>query len=210
MNSKGSAIDELKALQDVQLNSSTEYQLELLVRAAETLEIEDPSSIIFIQALAQLSTRHLNLKLSLHRAAFVEEELQTHLAEVESELALIQKWSSLSAEESGSKASETAENIERRRQGIVRKAKEYQSQLARLDLKTANNALCISDLTRLQEQNRQREKKIREKRKKVEAFRGLPANPDLARLSLLQATQELQKLTRAREGLLGGMADGVS
>jgi len=141
---------------------------------------------------------------------FVEEELQTHLAEVESELALIQKWSSLSAEESGSEASETAENIERRRQGIVRKAKEYQSQLARLDLKTANNALCISDLTRLQEQNRQREKKIREKRKKVEAFRGLPANPDLARLSLLQATQELQKLTRAREGLLGGMADGVS
>ncbi|KAE9388552.1 hypothetical protein BT96DRAFT_430975 [Gymnopus androsaceus JB14] len=204
MNSK------LKALQDVQLNPSTEFQLELLVRAAETLEIEDPSSIAFIQALTQLSTRRINLKLSLHRAAFVEAELQAHLAEVESELTLIHKWSSVLAEGSGSENSETVENLERRRQGIVRKAKEYQSQLAQLDPKTMNNALCISDLTRLQEQNREREKEVRRKRKKVETFRGLPANPDLARLSLLQATQELQKLTRAREGLLGGMADGVS
>ena len=97
------------------------------------------------------------------------------MAEVESELALIHKWSSLLAEGSGSEGSETVENLERRRQGIVRKAKEYQSQLAQLDLKTANNALRISDLTRLQEQNRESEKEIRKKRKKVEAFRGLPA-----------------------------------
>jgi len=48
MNSKESTIDELKALQDVQLNPSTESQLELLVQAAETLEIEDPSLIAYV------------------------------------------------------------------------------------------------------------------------------------------------------------------
>ncbi|KAE9388077.1 hypothetical protein BT96DRAFT_449084 [Gymnopus androsaceus JB14] len=79
----------IKALQDVQSNPSTESRLESLVRAAETLEIEDPSLIAFTQALTHLSTRRLNLKLSLHRAAFVKVELQSHLAEVESELALI-------------------------------------------------------------------------------------------------------------------------
>ncbi|KAJ3898550.1 hypothetical protein F5879DRAFT_980136 [Lentinula edodes] len=65
----------------------------------------------------------------------------------------------------------------------------------------------ISDLTRLQEQNKEREKEIRRKRKKVEAFRGLPANLDLARLTLFQATQNSQDLTRVRQGLLRRMVD---
>lgn len=197
----------------------------------------------FTQSISHLSTRRLDLKLSLHRVAFIEEELRTHLAKLESELALIQKWSTLLAQgtvTSVSETLETVESLERRRQLIIRKAKEYQSQLAQLNPipNGAKTSPSVSDLTQLQEQNRDREKNIRKKRKRVEAFRGLPAvstnscslsqsltrdnsvhspfpiqspkNPNLARLSLMQATQDLQKLIRVREGLLGRMAEGVS
>ncbi|KAJ3996478.1 hypothetical protein F5050DRAFT_1807686 [Lentinula boryana] len=205
---------EFQALQDIQLSPSLESRLELLVQAAEALGLDEPSTTSFNRSITNLSTRRLNLKLSLNRATYVEEELRIHLAKLEAELALLRKWSaSLSEATSISEPTvgtetETAEILERRRTVIIRKAKEYQAQLSHLNSTAASSCstdVTISDLARIQEQNKDREKEIRRKRKKVEAFRGLPANPELARLNLLQATQKLQDLTRVREGLLGRM-----
>ncbi|KAJ3980706.1 hypothetical protein F5890DRAFT_1557453 [Lentinula detonsa] len=206
---------EFRALQDIQLSPLLESRLELLVQAAEALGLDEPSTTSFNRSIIHLSSRRLNLKLSLNRATYVEEELRLHLAKLEAELALLRKWSaSLNEATSISKPTvgtemETAEILERRRTVIIRKAKEYQAQLSRLNSTASSSStdVTISDLARIQEQNKDREKEIRRKRKKVEAFRGLPANPELARLNLLQATQKLQDLTRVRERLLGRMID---
>ncbi|KAJ3781828.1 hypothetical protein GGU10DRAFT_365474 [Lentinula aff. detonsa] len=206
---------EFRALQDIQLSPLLESRLELLVQAAEALGLDEPSTTSFNRSIIQLSSRRLNLKLSLNRATYVEEELRIHLAKLEAELALLRKWSaslneatSMSEPTVGTET-ETAEILERRRTVIIRKAKEYQAQLSRLNSTASSSStdVTISDLARIQEQNKDREKEIRRKRKKVEAFRGLPANPELARLNLLQATQKLQDLTRVRERLLGRMID---
>ncbi|KAJ3925650.1 MAG: hypothetical protein NXY57DRAFT_906828 [Lentinula lateritia] len=210
--------DDLQALQGIYLSPVLESRLELLAQTAEALGLDEPSIIGFNHSIANLSTRRLNLKLSVNRATYVETELRLHLAKLEVELALLRKWTlSLIGEtppgletsvEHGS--TETAESLERRRQAIIRKAKEYQAQLVQLNSTNPSSFstnVSISDLTRLQEQNKEREKEILRKRKKVEVFRGLPANLDLARLTLLQATQNLQDLTRAREGLLRRMVD---
>ncbi|KAH7881609.1 uncharacterized protein C8R40DRAFT_1078981 [Lentinula edodes] len=211
--------DDLQALQGIHLSPVLESRLELLARTAEALGLDEPSIIGINHSIANVSTRRLNLKLSVNRAIYVEKELRLHLAKLEAELALLRKWTvslsgvtpeSETAFETGA-GTETAESLERRRQVIIRKAKEYQAQLVQLNSTNASSFstnVSISELTRLQEQNKEREKEIRRKRKKVEAFRGLPANPDLARLTLLQATQNLQDLTRVREGLLGKMVDG--
>ncbi|KAJ3796125.1 hypothetical protein GGU11DRAFT_164734 [Lentinula aff. detonsa] len=206
---------EFRALQDIQLSPLLESRLELLVQAAEALGLDEPSTTSFNRSIIQLSIRRLNLKLSLNRATYVEEESRIHLAKLEAELALLRKWSASLNEATSipeptvGTEMETAEILERRRTVIIRKAKEYQAQLSRLNSTASSSStdVTISDLARIQEQNKDREKEIRRKRKKVEAFRGLPANPELARLNLLQATQKLQDLTRVRERLLGRMID---
>ncbi|KAF9074065.1 hypothetical protein BDP27DRAFT_1317937 [Rhodocollybia butyracea] len=210
----------------IELSHETESRLQLLVQAAEALGLEDPSLIgsspfscydlliltvlvRFYQRLTNLSSRRLNLKLSLNRAIYIEEELRIHLAGVEAELSLIKKSSESLIDGSIDQNTETAESLERQRQAIVRKAKEYQAQLAQLNSMSPPESLStvISDLEQLQDRNKEREQAIRRKRKRIEAFRGLPANPELARLSLLQATHNLRELTRAREGLLSRMIE---
>ncbi|KAJ4476528.1 hypothetical protein C8R41DRAFT_845828 [Lentinula lateritia] len=170
--------DDLQALQGIYLSPVLESRLELLAQTAEALGLDEPSIIGFNHSIANLSTRRLNLKLSVNRATYVETELRLHLAKLEVELALLRKWTlSLIGEtppgletsvEHGS--TETAESLERRRQAIIRKAKEYQAQLVQLNSTNPSSFstnVSISDLTRLQEQNKEREKEILRKRKKV-------------------------------------------
>lgn len=100
------------------------------------------------------------------------------MAGVEAELSLVSNWSESLTEGSDDQANDSTESLERQRQAVIRKAKEYQAQLAQLNAMSFSKSLSIigiSDLTRLQEQNKAREKDIRRKRKKIEAFRGLPA-----------------------------------
>ncbi|KAJ4468521.1 hypothetical protein C8R41DRAFT_871200 [Lentinula lateritia] len=179
--------DDLQALQGIYLSPVLESRLELLAQTAEALGLDEPSIIGFNHFIANLSTRRLNLKLSVDRATYVETELRLHLAKLEAELALLRKWTvSLSEVTSPglettsvkTGTTETAESLERRRQAIIRKAKEYQAQLVQLNTTNPSSFstnVSISDLTRLQEQNKEREKEILRKRKKVKAFRGLPA-----------------------------------
>ncbi|KAJ3929448.1 MAG: hypothetical protein NXY57DRAFT_1016607 [Lentinula lateritia] len=198
--------DDLQALQGIYLSPVLESRLELLAQTAEALGLDEPSIIgcdnsnihsktisnsqrltSFNHFIANLSTRRLNLKLSVDRATYVETELRLHLAKLEAELALLRKWTvSLSEVTSPglettsvkTGTTETAESLERRRQAIIRKAKEYQAQLVQLNTTNPSSFstnVSISDLTRLQEQNKEREKEILRKRKKVKAFRGLPA-----------------------------------
>ncbi|KAJ3868046.1 hypothetical protein EV359DRAFT_33096 [Lentinula novae-zelandiae] len=180
--------DGLQALQGIYLSPVLESRLELLAQTAEALGLDEPSIKCFNHSIANLSIRRLNLKLSVNRATYVETELRLHLAKLEVELALLRKWSlSLIGEappglettsvKTGTGTTETAESLERRRQVIIRKAKEYQAQLVQLNTTNPSSIfmnVSISDLTRLQEQDKEREKEILRKRKKVEAFRGLP------------------------------------
>ncbi|KAJ3803574.1 hypothetical protein F5876DRAFT_84993 [Lentinula aff. lateritia] len=212
--------DDLQALQGIHLSPVLESRLELLAPTAEALELDEPSIIGCDDCTPPISPPQpqtlRNLKLSVNRAAYIEKELRLHLAKLEAEVALLRKWTvSLSEVTPGSETTsktrigtETAESLERRRQVIIRKAKEYQAQLVQLNSTNASSFstnVSISELTRLQEQNKEREKEIRRKRKKVEAFSWIACK--LARLTLLQAMQNLQDLTRVREGLLGRMVD---
>ncbi|KAJ3973382.1 hypothetical protein EV361DRAFT_796310 [Lentinula raphanica] len=211
---KAASIDaNAQALRSVQLTPTIETRLGLLIQIAEVLETDEASTTSSLTtSIAHLSRRRLDLKLSLNRAMYVEEELRTHLAKLEVELALIRKWSASMNQRTEMSETETAETLELRRQAIVRKAKEHQAELIRLNSTKASSSstnITISDLALLQTSNAEREKEIRRKRKKVEAFRGLPPNPELARLTLLQATQRLQDLSRIREGLLNRMVGDV-
>ncbi|KAJ3884836.1 hypothetical protein GG344DRAFT_83442 [Lentinula edodes] len=168
--------DDLQALQGIHLSPVLESRLELLAQTAEALGLDEPSII---------GPRDLRR----NRA--------TALAKLEAELALLRKWTvSLSgvtspgletaSVETVNGTTETAESLERRRQVIIRKAKEYQAQIIQLNSTNPSSFsmnVSISDLTRLQEQNKEREKEIRLKRKKVEAFRGLPADQQPANSS---------------------------
>ncbi|KAJ3871517.1 hypothetical protein F5051DRAFT_457059 [Lentinula edodes] len=120
--------DDLQALQGIHLSPVLESRLELLAQTAEALGL-DESSIIGLTSLnhsiANLSTRRLNLKLSVDPATYVETELRLHLAKLEAELALLRKWTvSLSgvtspgletaSVETVNGTTETAESLERR------------------------------------------------------------------------------------------------
>ncbi|KAF5385601.1 hypothetical protein D9757_006743 [Collybiopsis confluens] len=191
-------------------SSKTELGLQHITQAAEALRLDDPSLVGFHDALFRLSDRHMKLKLALHRAEYMQAELQTHVADLEAELALLHHWRESLGPASGAESkgsTETIEALERRRQVMIRKAKEYQTQLAQLEPATASSKIRISDLMQIQEQNKEREKEIRRKRKKLDAFRGLPANADLARLSLVQAMQDLKALSQTREELLDAMLE---
>ncbi|KAJ3893368.1 hypothetical protein GG344DRAFT_75026 [Lentinula edodes] len=87
--------DDLQALQAIYLSPVLESRLKLLAQTAEALGLDEPSIIgwvtSFNHSITNLSTRRLNLKLSVDRATYVETELRLHLAKLEAELALLKK-----------------------------------------------------------------------------------------------------------------------
>ncbi|KAG5725414.1 hypothetical protein E4T56_gene4170 [Termitomyces sp. T112] len=145
----------------------------------------------------------------LNRLGCIELELQNHLAATKYEQRLVEKWNTIL--ETQEKEEESAVILERRKEDLVRKAKEYHEELKTV-LKNMPEAPRIT-VTRLKEQekkNKTKEQVLRAKRAKIKAFKGLPPNLQLARHDLRQARHELEKLTQLRERLLGRMADGVS
>ena len=66
----------------------------------------------------------------------------------------------------------SADLLERRRQTLHKKAKEYTQQLSQITLEEPS--VTISDLRAQETRNRETEERIRVKRAKLEAFQGLP------------------------------------
>ncbi|KAG6807579.1 hypothetical protein H0H93_001421, partial [Arthromyces matolae] len=155
----------------------------------------------FSSAITTLSENHLSAQRRLNHLKHIEFELETHLSSTNFEQRLVDKWDRVLKEQE--KEEENAVTIERRKEHLARKAKEYHKELKAL-LKTMPEAPRIT-VTRLKEQEKKNKNKLQElqaKRSKIKAFNGLPPNLELARCELRQAQQELEKLTHLRERLL--------
>ncbi|EPQ61231.1 hypothetical protein GLOTRDRAFT_30378 [Gloeophyllum trabeum ATCC 11539] len=71
-------------------------------------------------------------------------------------------------------------------------------------------AVTVSEVMDQRERIRSKEQELKAKRAKIQAFKGLPPNLELARHELRNARQEQMQLIQLRERLLGAMAAGVS
>jgi len=109
---------------------------------------------------------------------------------------------------------ETEESIAtlvRRREVLLKKAKEYHKELEALLASMPDAPLItVTQLTKQQEKNRIMEQGLKAKRAKIKAFQGLPPNIELARYELRKARDEQMKLIQLRERLLGRMAKSVT
>ncbi|KAG6809467.1 hypothetical protein H0H92_016123 [Tricholoma furcatifolium] len=162
------------------------------------------------RAIDRLSEDSLSVQRLLNRLQFVESELDNQLASVRFEQRLVDKWDAtlVEAEE---EAIEGATMMERRKEDLMRKAKEYHEELKLIQKSTPEPPRVT--VTRLKEQekrNKAMEQELKAKRAKIKAYKGLPPNLDLARNELRQASHDLEKLTHLRERLLGRMAESVS
>ncbi|EEB87925.1 hypothetical protein MPER_14514, partial [Moniliophthora perniciosa FA553] len=145
----------------------------------------------FFSALQALSDKKSSLKQTLHRTAYAEKELRTHLAVVRHEQGLIDEW------KEHFEASETTEVLERRRLALLRKAKEYKNELE--SIKLVEPPVTISEISAQQERNKEIEMAIERKRTKLKAFQGLPPDLELAQIELKKAREKLIKLINLRE-----------
>ncbi|KJA20828.1 hypothetical protein HYPSUDRAFT_766628 [Hypholoma sublateritium FD-334 SS-4] len=157
-------------------------------------------------------SRGMALSRSLDRLAAIEDELKTHMASLEHESQLIAHWNViLTPGSSASLYPEVAAVLERRKEAIVRKAKEYHQTLGTLmGEEPLNVSVTITQLVAQKEKNQTRERELKEKRAKLKVFQGLPPNLELARHELGAARQRQMELVQLRERLLARMADSVS
>ncbi|ESK88335.1 hypothetical protein Moror_14821 [Moniliophthora roreri MCA 2997] len=201
---EGSSSD-FSYLDDVQFSDAVERRLQALVASAELLEIKEVSFSAFFSALQALSDKKLSLKQMLHRTAYAEKELRTHLAVVKHEQELINKWKEHF--EASETTEETTEVLERRRLALLKKAKEYKKELE--SIKLVEPPVTISELSAQQERNKEIEMEIGRKRAKLKAFQGLPPDLGLAQIELKEARKKQMRLVNLRENLLSKMVQDI-
>ncbi|KAL1712405.1 hypothetical protein EV715DRAFT_213699 [Schizophyllum commune] len=192
-----------------QLPEGIADRLSLLADVAQLLRTEDATDFLsYSNALTRLSRNSLEAKRTLARLDYMESELRAHLAEMKHEERLISKWKSTMGEEYPD--GEDSHAVLRRRDAVLRKAKEYKNELDQLQATAPESpAVTVGDLALQKEANRQREHAMQTKRAKLKAFQGLSPNPDLARAQLREAQDEQTRLIGIREQILAKMADSV-
>ncbi|KAG7440075.1 uncharacterized protein BT62DRAFT_957389 [Guyanagaster necrorhizus] len=188
------------------LPDELEQKLEALVSVAEILGLDDMSFANYSRALVQLSEEQLSLKQMQIRLAFIERQLVAHLATAKHEHYQIKKWTEHF--QSDIQSGESVEDTIRRREALLRKAKEYRKELSALPI--SEPPVTISDLIAQSDRIKQRKEQIKAKRSKIKAFKGVPPNLDLARTQLREAREEQVKLFQLRERLMEKMTSGVS
>ncbi|KAJ8089013.1 hypothetical protein PM082_014261 [Marasmius tenuissimus] len=200
--------DESLAYADqLELPEQVERRIQALVMTADLLGLEEPSFVGCLGALTNLSSKRLSLKQSLYRAEYAVKELETHLAMVEHEQRLLNGWK-LHFDEALLSDENSPELLERKRQALLKKAKEYKRELE--NIKLEDPPVTVSDLSAQQDRNKETEERIRQKRAKLKVFQGLPPNLDLARAALRKAEEEQTYLFQVRERLLGSMAESMA
>lgn len=117
-----------------------------------------------------------SLDRSLNRLKQVEDELVHHLASINHEYHLIKHWNkTLIPGPSNGSNMETAATLERRRETLIKKAKEYHKELESLLIEEPLQvSTTVSQLFEQKEKNQIRERELKEKRVKIKAFQGLP------------------------------------
>ncbi|KAK0244996.1 hypothetical protein EDD85DRAFT_799232 [Armillaria nabsnona] len=188
------------------LPDELEQKLEALVSVAEILGLDDMSFANYSRALVQLSEEQLSLKRTLIRLTSIERQLITHLAAAKHEHHQIRKWTEHF--QSDIQSGESMEDNTRKREALLRKAKEYRKELSTLPI--SEPSVTISDLIAQSDRIKQRKELIKVKRNKIKAFKGVPPNLDLARTQLRDARAEQMKLFQLRERLMEKMTSGVS
>ncbi|KAF8907708.1 hypothetical protein CPB84DRAFT_1768605 [Gymnopilus junonius] len=186
--------------------------MDTLARVVEVLDIPDASYSSYSTAIDQLFEEKFALSRSLNRLRQIEDEMKDHLASLRHEYHLIRQWNeTLTPGSSDSLRPESAATLERRREALVKKAKEYHRELETLIAEEPLKVpITIEQFISQKEKNLALERMIREKRAKLNAFQGLPPNLELARHELRVARQRQMELVQLRERLLGRMADSVS
>ncbi|KAJ7088420.1 hypothetical protein B0H15DRAFT_949601 [Mycena belliarum] len=188
------------------LSPEIREKLEALTRVADLLGIDDMSFASYSSAITRLSSRESDAQHTLNRLAYVEQELKNHLQAMRHEEQLIESW--IERLDLDLKTSESASTIERRRELLLKKAKEDRAVLETIVVDPPPTT--FADLTAQQAANERRAQSIKSKRAQIKAFRGLPPNLELARQQLKAARAAQMKLIQTRERLLGRMADGVA
>ncbi|PPQ84543.1 hypothetical protein CVT25_007613 [Psilocybe cyanescens] len=209
----------LPPLQDEDEDSGEELAgLETLARVLHILDIPDASFASYSTAIDTLNTEKYTLLRSLNRLKQVEDELNDHLDSLKHEHGLITRWNKvLTPGTQDSLYPETTATLEKRREAVIKKAKEHHREfeflLADVPLKLPTvdgTPVTIGRLLAQKETNQAQEREIKEKRTRIKAFQGLPPNLELARHELRQARQRQTELIQLRERLLAKMADGVA
>ncbi|KAL0567665.1 hypothetical protein V5O48_014329 [Marasmius crinis-equi] len=199
----------LDYLDQLVFSEQVEGRIQALVTTAKHLGLEQLSCIGYSNALINLSSKKLSLKQSLHRTEFAMKELESHLAAVEHEYRLLDRWKSHFDDILYSNPGEgSPELLERRRQALSKKAKEYKREHD--SIKLEDTPVTVSDLSAQQARNKETEEKVRQKRAKLKVYQGLPPNLDQARAALKKARTQQMRLIRMREKLLSDMAESVS
>ncbi|KAJ7474034.1 hypothetical protein FB451DRAFT_1088772 [Mycena latifolia] len=181
-------------------------KLDILTCVADLLGIDDLSFASYSSAITRLYSREQDAQETRNRLELVEQELQNHLATMRHEERLIENW--IERLDADHATGENTSTIERRRETLLKKAKEYRSQLEAIVIEPP--PISFADLTAQQAANERRIQAIKAKRAQIKAFKGLPPNLDLARQQLKAARAAQMELIQQRERLLGRMADGVA
>ncbi|TFK28413.1 hypothetical protein FA15DRAFT_60231 [Coprinopsis marcescibilis] len=196
------------------LPEDLEESIDILGELVDTLGLQDVSFASFSSALNRLMDRSFALSLTQQRLSSTEEQIMDHLAYLKHQNGLLEHWMKVLQEDpsfdGASGSSEKPEALERRREALLRKAREYHNDLESILAHSQVPPVTINRMLRKQEKNRQLESEIKIKRAKIKAFQGLPPNLDLARLQLRKAREEQLELIRLREELLQNMAAGVA
>ncbi|KAJ7115249.1 hypothetical protein C8R44DRAFT_794304 [Mycena epipterygia] len=180
-------------------------RLYLLTRVADLLGIDDLSLSSYSSAITRLHARGQDAQHTLNRLELVEQELQSHLSTMVHEERLIDSWiERLGADQA---MVESTSTIERRREALLKKAKEYRAMLDTIVIDPTT--ITFADLTTQQATNERKAQALKAKRGQIRAFRGLPPNLDLAKQQLKTARAAQMELLQLRERLLGRMAESV-
>ncbi|KAF9527125.1 hypothetical protein CPB83DRAFT_907928 [Crepidotus variabilis] len=184
--------------------------LETLTRVIHVLNIPDAKFTSYATAINALSEQHLALSRSLVRLRTVENDLKEHLFILQAELRLINHWNQVLVPGSSESLLEAPSTLERRRDAMLKKAKEYHRELEALAARQPLNIpVSLGQLLLQKESNVSKEKEMKEKRARLQAFHGLPPNLELARHELRMARQKQTELIQLRERLLRKMAEAV-
>ncbi|KAJ7611196.1 hypothetical protein FB45DRAFT_941247 [Roridomyces roridus] len=188
------------------LNPGIQEKLAVLTRVAKLLGIDDVSFSNYAAAITRLSTRTKDTQQRLNRLELVERQLQDHLVAMGHEERLLESGIGRLTTELAT--GDSVPTLERRREVLLRKAKEYRAMLDGMVIDSP--AVTFTDTTAVQASNAQRSQAIKEKRAQIKAFKGLPPNLDLARQQLQTARAAQMELVQLCEKLLAQMAAGVA
>ncbi|KXN83349.1 hypothetical protein AN958_01544 [Leucoagaricus sp. SymC.cos] len=160
-------------MDDLHVQKEIADKIETLSKVADLVDAKDVSFESITSEIDALSDEALLLQLSNNRLAFIEEELISDLASASHELHLITDWKEKLESELAS--SETPAGLERKREALIRKAKELNQEHQQMMKESQDKPpITITQLLKQKERLAKKEEDLKVKKAKLKAFQGLP------------------------------------